>query len=48
MESVLFSPIIALFGFLSCTAVANDAAVSDGFSAATDGALPMTEEAADA
>ena len=48
MESMFFSPITALFGFLNCVAVANDAAVSDGFSAATDGALLMAEEAADA
>ena len=35
--------ITALFGFLSCVAVANDDAVSDGFSAATDGALLMAQ-----
>jgi hypothetical protein len=33
--------ITALFGFLSCVAVANDDAASDGFSEATDGALLM-------
>jgi hypothetical protein len=35
--------ITALFGFLSCVAVANDDAVSDGFSTATDGALLMAD-----
>jgi hypothetical protein len=35
--------ITALFGFLSCVAIANDEVVSDGFSAATDGALLMAD-----
>jgi hypothetical protein len=35
--------ITGLFGFLSCVAVANDDAVSDGFLAATDGALLMAD-----
>jgi hypothetical protein len=35
--------ITTLFGFLSCVAFASDDAVSDGFSAATDGALLMAQ-----
>jgi hypothetical protein len=35
--------ITVLFGFLSCVAVANDDAASDGFSAATDGTLLMAD-----
>jgi hypothetical protein len=35
--------ITALFGFLSCVAVANDDAVNNGFSATADGGLLMAD-----